>query len=561
MDAALERITDLWNELYDGAHPSQLEAFLQELETLKSEHSLFPLPKEWYKDVVVYSLYVDLFNKSFEGLTDKLDYLQNLGVTCLWLLPILDSPMRDAGFDIRDYTKVRDELVSSDRPTAEVFDTFVKAAHERGISILFDVALNHASEEHAWFQQSKDDKNSPYRDYFIWSDTDELYSEARVIFKGMMDSNWTRHGDQYYFHRFFDIQPDLNYRNPEVLKEMTLMLMGWLVRGVDGFRADAIPYLWKEEGTICENLPKTHTIIKIFRAAMDYIRPGSILLAEANQPPLEVAKYFAEGDECLAAYHFPLMPRIYRALAEANSSSIHEVLQPSFTPPIPENCQWFTFLRCHDELTLEMVTPQERELIYNHYVQDPLWDFREGEGISARLATLLENDPAKIRLLNAILLTLIGTPVIYYGDELAKQNDQAYYDKLVEQTGYKDSRYLVRGPVDWVKAERELDDPDSLAAQVFYPLKEMILRRRNYPAFSRGTLEMLELKNLSILAYRRSFEGQVVTVLANLSETGQTVLLDLDPMPGGDLLEQAVSHQNGELSLPAYGFYWLASAP
>ena len=334
MDAALERITNLWNELYDGAYSSELEAFLQDLETLKSEHSLSPLPNEWYKDVVVYSLYVDLFNKSFEGLTEKLDYLQDLGITCLWLLPILDSPMRDAGFDIRDYTKVRADLVSSDKPPAEVFDAFVEAAHEKGISIIFDVALNHASEEHAWFQQSKDDKSSPYRNYFIWSDTDDLYKEARVIFKGMMDSNWTRHGDQFYFHRFFDSQPDLNYRNPAVLSEMTMMLMRWLVRGVDGFRADAIPYLWKEEGTNCENLPKTHTIIKIFRAAMDYIRPGSILLAEANQPPLEVAKYFADGDECLAAYHFPLMPRIYRALAEADSRSISEVLQPSFTPPL-----------------------------------------------------------------------------------------------------------------------------------------------------------------------------------------------------------------------------------
>ena len=496
-----------------------------------------------------------------KGLTDKLDYLQDLGVTALWLLPILDSPMRDAGFDIRDYTKVRDGLVTSeDKSTREVFDAFVEAAHARGIYILFDIALNHSSEEHAWFASSKDDKSSKYRDYYIWSDTDELYKEARVIFKGMMDSNWTKHGDQFYFHRFFDIQPDLNYRNPDVLVEMTLMLSRWLVRGVDGFRADAIPYLWKEAGTICENLPKTHTIIKIFRAAMDFLRPGSILLAEANQPPLEVAKYFGDGDECLAAYHFPLMPRLYRALAEGNAAAIQDTLHPSFTPPLPENCQWVSFLRCHDELTLEMVTPEERKLIYEHYVQDPLWDFREGEGISARLATLLKNDPRKINLLNAVLLTLVGTPVVYYGDELAKANDRAYYDKMVEQSGYKDSRYLVRGPVDWEQAERDLQDPDSLAAKVFYPLRQMLRNRRNYLAFSRGDLTFLDGGEPAVLAYLRRFDSQKVVVLANLSGEEKSIPLPepLETCPGTDMLETAVNCRESSVVLAPYGFYWLA---
>ena len=562
MNEPLERISSLWTELYDKEHKNKLESFLNELTALKTEHTPPTLPAEWYKDVVVYSLYVDLFNESFEGLTDKLDYLQDLGVTALWLLPILDSPMRDAGFDIRDYAKVRDSLVTSkDKSTREVFDTFVEAAHARGIYLLFDIALNHSSEEHEWFASSKDDPSSKYRDYYIWSDTNELYKEARVIFKGMMDSNWTIHGDQFYFHRFFDIQPDLNYRNPDVLAEMTLMLARWLVRGVDGFRADAIPYLWKEAGTICENLPKTHTIVKIFRAAMDYLRPGSILLAEANQPPLEVAKYFADGDECLAAYHFPLMPRIYRALAEGDAAAIVDTLQPSFTPPIPENCQWVSFLRCHDELTLEMVTPAERALIYDHYVQDPLWDFREGEGISARLATLLKNDPRQINLLNSILLTLVGTPVVYYGDELAKGNDRTYYDKMIEKSGYEDSRYLVRGPIDWEKAERDLQNPDSLAAQIFYPLRQMLRNRRNYLAFSRGGLTFLEVDNSAVLGYLRSFGSQEVVVLANLSSEEVSIPLPepLKVCPDVDMLEHSVTCRGNSVVLAPYGFYWLAA--
>ncbi len=561
-DAPLKRIRDLWNELYDGAHQGELESFLAGMGRFKAEHALPPLPAEWYKDVVVYSLYVDLFNKSFEGLTEKLDYLQGLGVSCLWLLPILESPMKDAGFDISDYTKVRDELVTSkDRSTREVFDQFVKEAHGRGISILFDVALNHSSAEHPWFQDAKDDKTSPYRDYYIWNDDDELYKEARIIFKGMMDSNWRRCGDQFYFHRFFDVQPDLNYRNPEVLAEMTMMLLGWLARGLDGFRADAIPYLWKEAGTICENLPKTHVVVKIFRAAMDYLRPGSILLAEANQPPLEVANYFGDGDECLAAYHFPLMPRMYKALVQADRRAISDVLRPDFTPPIPENCQWFTFLRCHDELTLEMVTIEERKLIYDAYVKDPLWDFREGEGISARLATLMEGNPRKINLLNSILLTLVGTPVLYYGDELAKENDHSYYDEKVAKTGYDDSRNLVRGPLDWARAERDLADPESLASQVFYPLQSMILNRRNYLAFSRGRLEFLDVLDERVLAYARTFDTQRVLVLANLSsdEVRVTAPAELGTLPDMDLLERPVHHDEEEIRLEPYGFHWLAA--
>ena len=556
MKEPLERLTQFWHELYDGQYAQDLEVLVDQLKHLKTKHSLEPLPAQWFKDVVVYSLYVDLFNNNFEGLIDKLDYLQDLGITCLWLLPILDSPMRDAGFDIRDYEKVRDSLVEAG-DTEAVFDRFIHEAHKRGIYLLFDVALNHASEEHAWFKAAKDDKASPYRDYFIWSDTDTKYADARIIFKGMMNSNWSKYGSQYYFHRFFDSQPDLNYRNPKLLKDMTMMLMRWLARGVDSFRADAIPYLWKEEGTNCENLPKTHTILKLFRAAMDYMRPGSILLAEANQPPLDVANYFGEGDECLAAYHFPLMPRIYRALAEEDASSVKETLHPSFTPPIPINCQWFSFLRCHDELTLEMVSPDERQFLYNHYAKDPLWDFREGEGISARLASLLDEDPKKITLLNSILLSLLGTPVIYYGDELGKTNDRAFYEAQVKQTGYKDSRYLVRGSIDWRKAERDLKNETSLASQIFYPLKKMLSTRAKYPAFSRGTLTFSTVEDKRILAFEREFKDQAISVFANLSDEGLSLNAPLTAQH--DLLEQPVSYKNAQAFIEPLSFYWLMS--
>lgn len=516
--SALDRIRQLWRELYDAEYEGELEAFIDALEEFRDEHRLEPLPDQWYKDVVVYSLYVDAFNQSFEGLTEKLDYLRDVGVTCLWLLPILESPMKDSGFDISDYTSVRANLVASeDRSPNEVFDQFVQAAHRRGIAIIFDVALNHSSIEHEWFQKSKDDKSSPYRDFYIWSDTDDHYKEARIIFKGMMESNWTLYGDQYYFHRFFDIQPDLNYRNPKVLIEMTMMLLGWLARGVDGFRADAVPYLWKEEGTNCENLPKTHTVVKIMRAATDFFRPGTVLLAEANQPPKEVAKYFGNGDECNSAYHFPLMPRMYRALAQADRRAITETLSPDFTPSIPPKCQWFTFLRCHDELTLEMVTPEERKLIYDHFVSDPLWDFREGEGISSRLAPLLDNDPRRINLLNAILLTLIGTPIIYYGDEVAMQNDYRHHDQMVAATGYPDSRHLVRGPLDWEVIEKDLADPACLAAQVFYALRNLIADRRQHPAFARGSLEFLDVGDNRVLAYERVHGNDRAVVVVNLS--------------------------------------------
>ncbi|RLD59795.1 MAG: alpha-amylase, partial [Bacteroidetes bacterium] len=287
----MNKIKQLWKEIYGTSSDDKLQDFISEIETVKQEISIAPNEAEWYKDVTVYSIYVDLFNKNFQGLENKLDYLQELGVSCLWLLPILDSPGRDAGFDIKDYRKVRPDLLDF-KPQDEVFDAFLEKAHQKGIKVLFDIAINHTSEEHPWFMESKKSKENAYRDYYIWEKDDKKYEDARIIFYGIEESNWKKEGDEYFFHRFFDFQPDLNYRNAQVLIQMTRNFLFWLKKGVDGFRADAIPYLWKEEGTDCENLPQTHNIVKFFRAVIDYVRPNTLLLAEACQKPKEVVKYF-----------------------------------------------------------------------------------------------------------------------------------------------------------------------------------------------------------------------------------------------------------------------------
>jgi len=532
-----DNIIKLWNELYlddemDDNSINILEQFLDFLDNTRLE--FFSSDKDtnidWYKDAVIYSTYADLFNKDLIGLKDKLQYLKELGINCIWLLPILESPMKDAGFDISNYESIRHELLGLPESASideknEVFEEFVQAAHDLDIRIIFDIAMNHCSIEHPWFVEGRKSKESPYRDYFIWSDDKDKYKEARIIFKGLCESNWEYDelAGQYFLHRFFEIQPDLNYRNPQVLVEMMKVLIGWKIKGVDGFRADAVPYIWKEEGTICENLPKTHTVVKFFRAVLDYLQPGSLLLAEACQPPKEVVEYFGNGDECNAAYHFPVMPQVYKAMAEQDGTSIMDALDPGFTPEIPPSCQWFMFLRCHDELTLEMVTPHEREVIYNHYVTNPLWDFRQGEGIASRLSELFNFDHEKILLANSIMMTLIGTPIIFYGDEFAKGNDLDYYNKIAKETGYADTRYLCRGPIDWDAVDAILENEDSIGARVFNGLKEMTKARRLTKAFSRGGLEFLEVEDLSInplpqlLAYKRKYMDDEVIVIQNLS--------------------------------------------
>jgi len=528
----INNIEFLWNQIYDKNSSAIRNDFIQELKSFKAIKSPTTLEAEWYKDVTVYSLYVDLFNTNFKGLEDKLGYLKNLGVSCLWLLPILDSPGRDAGFDIKDYRKIRPELFNF--MGQETFDIFLEKAHNLGIKVIFDIAINHTSEEHFWFQESRKSPENPYRDYYIWNKNDDKYADARLIFYGIEQSNWRKDGDEYFFHRFFDFQPDLNYRNPKVLVEMCRNFLYWLSKGVDGFRADAIPYLWKEEGTDCENLDMTHTIVKFFRAVIDFVRPNALLLAEACQRPSEVVKYFGNGNECHAGYHFPLMPQIFKALAAKDSASIVDVLSRKITPEIPESCQWFTFLRCHDELSLELVyvSESDRKYIHESYCKKPEWDFRLGQGISSRLSELMDKDYRKIGLIYSIMLTLPGTPVVYYGDEFGKLNDRNYYDEQIKHTGKDDTRFLVRGRIDWQKLDIDLKNKDSFAFKVYMQLSNMLQIRSKYKAFGRGKIEWISLKNIAgdemktILIYKRIYKNEQFLLIHNLSNQPQELNLN-----------------------------------
>lgn len=559
----INQLRRLWGELYSSAEEYQkkLEDFILFIKEARKAYQPYFDGSEidWYKDAVIYSLYVDLFNEDIDGLITKLDYLKDLGITCIWLLPILNSPMKDAGFDISDYTKIRDSLTKG---REGIFEEFLLQAHNRGIRVIFDIAMNHCSVEHPWFQEAIADTGSTKRDYFIWSDDDQKYGDARIIFKGLCKSNWEWEPvtKQFYFHRFFEIQPDLNYRNPDVLIEMTKILISWKLKGLDGFRADAIPYIWKSEGTSCENLPETHTVVKFFRAALDFIEVGTLLLAEACQPPKKVVEYFGEGDECNAAYHFPVMPRIYESMAEGSNHAVRMALSPDFTPlNIPENCQWFMFLRCHDELTLEMVSPQERKFIFDHYCKEPLWSFREGEGVSARLASLLDADADRIKLAYSIMFSLLGTPIIFYGDEFGKTNDLEFYHEQLGLTGINDSRYLVRGRVNWERVENELENGIGNTSEIYRFLKNMIAVRKKCPSLGRGTIKFLDIRNCKgdiseeILAYERGTKDKI-TVLQNLSERELCVNFNLEDKK--ELLGSEIIRNRDHLVFKPYAFYW-----
>jgi maltose alpha-D-glucosyltransferase / alpha-amylase len=552
----------IWQKLYPGVSAKILENFLL---TVKVDHpgkSSNPDPVDWYKDAVVYSLYADLFNTDFQGLTEKLDYLHELGVNCLWLLPILESPMRDAGFDISDYFSIRNELTGSQNTEQyKIFGQLITEAHSRGIRLIFDIAMNHTSDQHYWFTEARKSKDNPYRNYYIWNKDNTLYSKARIIFKGIEMSNWEHCDGEYYFHRFFNFQPDLNYKNPEVLISMCRALLFWQKIGVDGFRVDAIPYIWKVEGTECENLPQTHLVVKFIRAILDYTMPGSLLLAEACQQPAKVVEYMGTGDECHAAYHFPLMPRIFKAIAQQSGKPIEEILSREVTPELPENGQWFTFLRCHDELSLELVyvTEQERKFIHEHYCHDPKWDFRMGEGISARLSELMQRDERKIHLAYSLILTLPGTPVIYYGDEFGKLNDESYYNEMIRLTGKDDTRFLVRGKIDWKQLDIDLADPSTFSSRVSSKLKRMLKTRRQYKAFGRGTFVFGNLSGNSagsILAYERVFGNEKMLIIHNMTDQPVEFQLPSGLTSGKELLQQSWSTR---MTLEAYGFRWIHS--
>lgn len=552
-----------WRELFPEISTEKLNDFIEQINVFQDTES----NPDWYRDAIVYALYVDLFNKDFDGLVDRLEYLQELGVSVLWLLPILDSPMRDAGFDVKQYDSVRPELLgltddSSKEEQEKVFGNFLNQAHERGIKVIFDIAINHSSDQHPWFLEAKKSPDNPFRDYYIWSKDTELYGNTRLLFKGIEDSNWEPLDEEWnYFHRFFSFQPDLNYKNPDVLLAMSKNLLYWQSMGVDGFRADAIPYLWKEEGTSCENLPKTHTVVKFFRAILDYAKPGSLLLAEACQKPKEVVKYMGDGDECHAAYHFPLMPMMFKAIAKESGQPIKQTLSRDVTPEIPEISQWLTFLRVHDELSLELVyvTEEDRKFIHENYCHDPKWNFRVGEGISARLSELMQRDENKMALAYSLMLTITGTPVVYYGDEFGKLNDEKYYEEQIIQNGKDDTRFLVRGRIDWEVLDENLKDENSFHFKVKSLISHMLNERKGIKAFGRGNTEFLDLGDDRLLAYHRIYNDENVVVINNLSSSAMAInnpFTDKDMaviMPNGFNFDQT----SERLLFEPHGFVWL----
>lgn len=549
---------DIWGNLYPGISSRILENFLLTIEVNRTAKGAEKDQIDWYKDAVVYSLYADLFNTDFAGLTLKLDYLHNLGINCIWLLPVLDSPMRDAGFDISDYYSIRAELAGGEGADKHaVFSQFLAEAHNRGIRVIFDIAMNHTSDDHHWFREARKSKDNPYRNYYIWSSDNTQFAKARIIFKGIEKSNWELCDGEYYFHRFFNFQPDLNYKNPLVLLAMSRALLFWQNTGVDGFRADAIPYIWKVEGTECENLPQTHLVVKFFRAILDYIKPGSLLLAEACQQPAKVVEYMGDGDECHAAYHFPLMPRIFKSIAMQSGKPIEETLSKAFTPELPESGQWFTFLRCHDELSLELVyvTEEERKYIHQQYCLKPEWNFRLGEGISARLSELMQRDERRILLAYSIILTLPGTPVIYYGDEFGKFNDEAYYNDMIHLTGKDDTRFLVRGKIDWDQLAQNLENPENFSSRIYQKLKLMLHVRNQHKTFGRGSIEfvtMPEIENGKVLAFIRSFGSEKWLIIHNM--TDQALPLSLPAFAEKNVSAFDSTHPS---QIEAFGFSWL----
>ncbi|MGZ2487613.1 maltose alpha-D-glucosyltransferase/alpha-amylase [Rhizobium pisi] len=537
----------------------------------------------WYKDAIIYQLHIKSFYDAngdgvgdFAGLHQKLDHIAALGVNAIWLLPFFPSPRRDDGYDIADYGNV-----SPDYGTVEDFRAFVDAAHQRNIRVIIELVINHTSDQHPWFQRArKAPAGSPERDFYVWSDSDQKFPETRIIFLDTEKSNWTWDAvaGAYYWHRFYSHQPDLNFDSPLVMEELLKVMRFWLETGIDGFRLDAIPYLVEREGTINENLSETHAILKRIRAALDVTHPGVMLLAEANQWPEDTREYFGDGDECHMAFHFPLMPRMYMAIAKEDRFPITDILRQ--TPEIPENCQWAIFLRNHDELTLEMVTDAERDYLWETYASDKR--ARINLGIRRRLAPLMERDRRRIELMNALLLSMPGTPVIYYGDEIG-MGDNIY---LGDRDG-------VRTPMRWspdrnggfsrtdparlvlpliadplygfeaVNVEAQSTDAHSLLNWT----RKMLALRGRHPAFGRGSLRFLSPENRKILAYLREYDGETLMCVANLSRLPQAVELDLSSFEGRVPIELTgmspfppIGQLTYLLTLPPYGFFWFQLA-
>ncbi len=533
----------------------------------------------WYTRAVFYEVPVKSFYDAnadgigdFPGLIEKLDYLEGLGVTCLWLLPFFPSPLRDDGYDIADYCGIHPSY-----GTLDDFKRFLDAAHERRLRVVIELVLNHTSDEHPWFRRAREaPAGSVERDYYVWSDTDAKYADARVIFLDTERSNWTWDpvAGAYYWHRFFHHQPDLNYDNPAVIREILAVIDFWLELGVDGFRLDAVPYLVERDGTTGENLPETHAVLKTIRRHVDERWPHRMLLAEANQFPADVRAYFADGDECHMAYHFPLMPRIFMGLHLEDRHPIVEIMQQ--TPSLPDGCQWALFLRNHDELTLEMVTDEERDYMHLAYSADP--QARLNLGIRRRLAPLMGNNRRRIELLKSLLFSFPGTPIVYYGDEIG-MGDNVY---LGDRNG-------VRTPMQWTSdrnARFSRADPARLYSPVIMDpiygyqainveaqerdgssllqwMKNLIGLRKLFPVLGVGTLRFLEPANTRVLVYLREHESDAILCVANLSHNVQPVELDLSGFAGFvpiEILGYTEFPRIGQvpyfLTLGPYGFYW-----
>jgi maltose alpha-D-glucosyltransferase / alpha-amylase len=543
----------------------------------------------WYKDAIIYELHVRAFADSnadgigdFQGLISKLDYLQELGVTCLWLLPFFPSPLRDDGYDIANYTDVNPSY-----GTIDDFRQFLSEAHARNMQVMIELVINHTSDQHPWFQRARlAPKDSPERNMYVWSDTDKKFDGVRIIFTDTEKSNWTwdEVAQQYYWHRFFAHQPDLNFDNPRVMEEVLNAMRFWMDMGVDGLRLDAIPYLIERDGTSCENVPETHHLIKHIRSVMDAEYENRLVLAEANMWPADVRPYFGDGDECHMAFHFPLMPRIYMALRQEDRLPITDIMAQ--TPAIPDTCQWGLFLRNHDELTLEMVTDDERDYMNLAYAADTR--MRINVGIRRRLAPLVDNNRRRIELLNSLLLSFPGTPIMYYGDEIG-MGDNIY---LGDRNG-------VRTPMQW-NSDRNAGFSKAVPAKLYFPVimdpiwgyqainveaqqsdassllhwtRNMIALRKIFQVFGRGTLQFLHPENRKVLAYIREYTGddghsETVLCVANLSRFAQPVQLDLSKFAGRQPVEMLgyvpfppITDQPYQITLAPYSFFWLELQP
>src|ERR671925_683688 len=531
----------------------------------------------WYKTAVFYELYVRGFQDGngdgqgdFRGLTERLDYLHWLGIDCIWLLPVNPSPLRDGGYDVSDYFSIL-----PDYGTLGDFYDFLEAAHARGIRVIADLVMNHTSEQHPWFQESRQ-PGSAKRDWYVWSDSDQRYKSARIIFVDTETSNWTwdHEAQAFYWHRFFSHQPDLNYDNPEVQDAMLEVIRFWLDLGLDGFRLDAVPYLYEREGTNCENLPETHDFLKRVRKEVDSSYENIVLLAEANQWPSDVVHYFGAGEECHMAFHFPLMPRMFMSARRQVRYPMVDILEQ--TPGIPENCQWGIFLRNHDELTLEMVTDEERDYMWAEYAKDPR--MRANIGIRRRLAPLLDNDRNQIELFTALLLSLPGSPILYYGDEIGMGDNIWLGD-----------RDAVRTPMQWTpdrNAGFSSCDPGRLylptimdpvygyqvtnveasmssSSSLLHWTRRMVEIRKQNLAFGLGSYTGLPSSNSSVLAYLREHGDDLVLCVNNFSRFAQPTELDLQAFNGrhpveliGGVRFPAIGELPYLLTLAGHGFYW-----